>query len=115
MPDGGVLIDTPGLTVARPDGVGGRDRLDVFADIELLAESCRFRDCTHDHEPGCAVRPPPSRERCSRSVWPATRSCWPRRRRRAAKADGRLRAERDRKSKTISTAAKDYFKLTGGG
>jgi len=55
MPRGGVLIDTPGLRAlgltGSEDGIAS-----VFADIELLAESCRFRDCTHVHEPGCAVR-----------------------------------------------------------
>ena len=29
---------------------------DAFADVDALAASCRFRDCTHAHEPGCAVR-----------------------------------------------------------
>lgn len=54
LPGGGVLIDTPGLR-----GVGlwldgeGLDR--AFADVEQLALACRFNDCEHDTEPGCAV------------------------------------------------------------
>ena len=52
---GGVLIDTPGLRELqpwRPD-----DTIDqVFEEIESLAPSCRFRDCRHDSEPGCAVK-----------------------------------------------------------
>lgn len=54
IPTGGVLIDTPGV---RAVGVWAADiALDrVFADISELAESCRFNDCTHRTEPGCAV------------------------------------------------------------
>ncbi|MGK5631990.1 ribosome small subunit-dependent GTPase A [Streptomyces sp. URMC 123] len=55
VPGGGVLIDTPGLR-----GVGiwdaGAGVAQVFAEIEALAERCRFHDCAHAAEPGCAVR-----------------------------------------------------------
>ncbi|MET9802389.1 ribosome small subunit-dependent GTPase A [Streptomyces sp. NPDC006368] len=54
MPGGGVLIDTPGLR-----GVGmwdaGTGVGQVFPEIEELAEGCRFHDCAHRAEPGCAV------------------------------------------------------------
>lgn len=54
LPGGGVLIDTPGLR-----GVGlwdaGQGVGQVFAEIEELAEECRFHDCAHGSEPGCAV------------------------------------------------------------
>lgn len=53
-PDGGALIDTPGL---RSVGLQGVDGLaEVFADVDRLAAACRFTDCAHDSEPGCAVR-----------------------------------------------------------
>jgi ribosome biogenesis GTPase / thiamine phosphate phosphatase len=55
LPWGGCLIDTPGLRGLRLD----IDRLSldaVFDDIAALAEGCRFRDCAHHNEPGCAVR-----------------------------------------------------------
>jgi ribosome biogenesis GTPase len=55
LPGGGVLIDTPGLR-----GVGlwdaGTGVGQVFAEIEELAGDCRFHDCAHESEPGCAVR-----------------------------------------------------------
>ncbi|GAB11554.1 putative ribosome biogenesis GTPase RsgA [Gordonia araii NBRC 100433] len=55
IPGGGVLIDTPGLR-----GIGLQDADDgiekVYADIDELAASCRFADCGHRSEPGCAVR-----------------------------------------------------------
>ena len=53
--DGITLIDTPGMRelglVDAQSGVSG-----TFSDIEELASQCRFRDCTHGREPGCAIR-----------------------------------------------------------
>ncbi|WP_369226349.1 ribosome small subunit-dependent GTPase A [Streptomyces sp. R39] len=55
LPGGGVLIDTPGLRgVGLFDAETGVGQ--VFAEIEELAEDCRFSDCGHESEPGCAVR-----------------------------------------------------------
>ncbi|MBN1151829.1 MAG: ribosome small subunit-dependent GTPase A, partial [Dehalococcoidia bacterium] len=54
LPSGGLLIDTPGmreLALLDQEGIG-----EVFSEIEELALHCRFRDCTHRSEPGCAVR-----------------------------------------------------------
>lgn len=55
LPGGGIVIDTPGLRElqlwARDDALDG-----AFADIEELGRQCRFRDCAHAGEPGCAVR-----------------------------------------------------------
>lgn len=53
LPQGGVVIDTPGM---RELGVEAADLRRSFADIDALAEGCRFGDCTHGSEPGCAVR-----------------------------------------------------------
>lgn len=55
VPGGGAVVDTPGV---RAVGVwADEDALHrVFVDIEELAERCRFSDCAHDQEPGCAVR-----------------------------------------------------------
>ncbi|NEC11644.1 ribosome small subunit-dependent GTPase A [Streptomyces sp. SID8014] len=54
LPGGGVLIDTPGLRgVGLWDAGNGVDR--VFAEIEEYARRCRFQDCAHHSEPGCAV------------------------------------------------------------
>ena len=55
LPSGGMVIDTPGMRElgmwAAESGLSAS-----FADIEAFAEKCRFRDCTHTTEPGCAVR-----------------------------------------------------------
>jgi ribosome biogenesis GTPase len=55
LPKGACVIDTPGLRTLRPDS----DEASIAAaydDIEALATKCRFRDCRHREEPGCAVR-----------------------------------------------------------
>jgi ribosome biogenesis GTPase len=55
VPAGGVLIDTPGLrSVGLPSAAEGGVAL-AFPDIEEIAVACRFRDCRHAGEPGCAV------------------------------------------------------------
>jgi ribosome biogenesis GTPase len=55
LPGGGLLIDTPGLRELQlwdtGEGLGA-----AFDDVEALAPGCRFRDCRHDGEPGCAVK-----------------------------------------------------------
>ena len=54
LPDGGWLIDTPGMRELQLVDV--HDAIeDVFSEITELANSCRFGDCTHTSEPGCAV------------------------------------------------------------
>jgi ribosome biogenesis GTPase len=53
--DGGCVIDTPGLRSWQPDA-GEEEVNAAFEDIEALAAHCRFRDCAHEAEPGCAVR-----------------------------------------------------------
>jgi len=54
LPGGGLIIDTPGIRrVGLYEMTQGVDL--VFSDIEALAGSCRFDDCGHDSEPGCAV------------------------------------------------------------
>jgi ribosome biogenesis GTPase len=55
MAGGGWVIDTPGMrTLHVSNAAAGIDEL--FAEITELAPLCKFRDCTHAHEPGCAVR-----------------------------------------------------------
>lgn len=55
LPGGGSVIDMPGVRGLglwdADEGIGA-----TFSDIEKLAQSCRFRDCTHTNEPGCAVK-----------------------------------------------------------
>ena len=55
LPDGACIIDTPGLRTLRLDA-DPADLVGAFDDIARLAPLCRFRDCAHRDEPGCAVR-----------------------------------------------------------
>jgi ribosome biogenesis GTPase len=56
LPFGGFVVDSPGL---KEFGVWNLERIEVevaFPEIHRAAAGCRFPNCTHDHEPGCAVR-----------------------------------------------------------
>lgn len=55
LPGGACIIDTPGLRTLRLDA-DAADVVGAFDDIASLAPTCRFRDCRHENEPGCAVR-----------------------------------------------------------
>jgi ribosome biogenesis GTPase len=55
LPDGGLILDTPGMrTLVLWEGEKSVDRM--FDDIAELVKKCKFRDCKHENEPGCAVR-----------------------------------------------------------
>jgi ribosome biogenesis GTPase len=54
LPGGGLLLDTPGMRELQLLDEEGIDS--VFRDIAALAGHCRFRNCSHDSEPGCAVK-----------------------------------------------------------
>jgi len=55
LPGGGAVIDTPGMRELQVWGDEDSFK-DTFIDIEQIAERCRFADCQHDTEPGCAIR-----------------------------------------------------------
>ncbi|MEX0734998.1 MAG: ribosome small subunit-dependent GTPase A [Steroidobacteraceae bacterium] len=55
LPTGGELIDSPGVRDFSPPLPAARDVAGGFREIEGLSANCRFRDCLHRHEPGCAV------------------------------------------------------------
>ncbi|MBD2355930.1 ribosome small subunit-dependent GTPase A [Tolypothrix sp. FACHB-123] len=55
LSNGGLIIDTPGMREIQI-WAGDESLQETFADIETLAENCRFRDCQHQQQPGCAVQ-----------------------------------------------------------
>jgi ribosome biogenesis GTPase len=68
VPGGGMLIDTPGLReLVAWDAESGIDS--VFGDIEELTARCRFNDCAHDREPGCAIREALANGELDRGRW----------------------------------------------
>lgn len=55
LPGGGLVIDTPGMRELQA-WLDEEGLLEAFPDVRILADGCRFRDCSHQKEPGCAVR-----------------------------------------------------------
>ena len=102
---GGAIIDTPGLREAQlwegEDALGG-----VFADIETLALRCRFFDCAHETEPGCAIKTAIAEGTLDAGRLASYRKLQRELRAVAAKTDARIRIEDRRKWKQISLAAK---------
>lgn len=68
LPQGGMVIDTPGMReLGMWDSDGGIDQ--TFGEIEELAAGCRFFDCSHQREPGCAVQKALREGRLSEERW----------------------------------------------
>lgn len=96
LPQGGLLIDTPGMrTMALWKGDEGLGK--AFGDVESVAAECRFRDCTHGTEPGCAVRDALDAGTLDAARFRSYVKLGREVRRLAMKTDARLREEESRK------------------
>ncbi|MGY2003317.1 ribosome small subunit-dependent GTPase A [Blastococcus sp. SYSU DS1024] len=92
LPGGGLLIDTPGMReLALHDDADGVDR--VFADVAELAPACRYRDCAHRTEPGCAVAAALEDGRLDPARFTAWRKLQGEAHRQRLRVDARARAE----------------------
>jgi ribosome biogenesis GTPase len=109
LPGGALVIDTPGMRSvalwADTDGLA-----QTFGDVEQLAGECRFSDCTHDSEPGCAVT-----AAIRAGTLPAERLASYRKlerelRHQALKQDARARADERRRWRTQSRAMRRTYK-----
>ena len=107
--DGMTLIDTPGLR-----GVGMWDAAvgiaAAFPEIDDLSQQCRFADCAHGSEPGCAVRAAVARGEVDARRVESHRKLQRENARVAARADARLRHERTREAKVTSRAIRAYYR-----
>ncbi|PKV88618.1 ribosome small subunit-dependent GTPase A [Streptomyces sp. TLI_146] len=115
LPGGGVLIDTPGLRgVGLWDAESGVGQ--VFAEIEELSGQCRFHDCAHEAEPGCAVLAAIEDGSLAERRLESYRKLIRENRRIVAKTDARLRNEirRDWRIKSAEGRA-NYAAKRGGG
>ncbi|MFI1972328.1 ribosome small subunit-dependent GTPase A [Streptomyces cinnamoneus] len=105
LPGGGVLIDTPGLR-----GVGLWDAEDgvarTFSEIDELAAECRFHDCGHASEPGCAVLAAVEAGELPERRLASYRKLLRENAHIAARTDARLRAEMRREWKVIQAAGR---------
>ena len=95
LPNGALLVDTPG--VRRPGLDGAAGVAETFADIEELARGCRFADCRHEDEPGCAVRD---------AVLPERLESW-----RGLQREALTAAERKARGRDGSRALRAYYDL----
>ncbi|MEU8804583.1 ribosome small subunit-dependent GTPase A [Spirillospora sp. NPDC048819] len=112
LPGGGVLIDTPGLRgVGLFDASEGLRR--TFADIGDLAARCRFGDCAHRTEPGCAVLAAIEDGTLPRRRLDSYRKLQRENDWIASRGDARLRAERENKRKAITRWQRQTYKERG--
>ncbi|MFD5649762.1 ribosome small subunit-dependent GTPase A [Streptomyces sp. NPDC127039] len=114
LPGGGVLIDTPGLRgVGLWDAGSGVDQ--VFAEIAELAEECRFHDCAHESEPGCAVLAALDSGELPERRLESYRKLMRENQRIVAKTDARLRAEMRKEWKRRDAMGKAAMEAKRGG
>jgi ribosome biogenesis GTPase / thiamine phosphate phosphatase len=96
LPGGALLVDTPGLREVQlwsaDDGIH-----EAFADVDELAADCRFNDCAHMREPGCAVQAAIDEGRLPRERLQSYRALQRELKRLAMKQDARLRSEERKK------------------
>lgn len=112
LPGGGTLIDTPGLRgVGLWDAAEGIGR--TFSDIEELAARCRFTDCAHDTEPGCAVREAVESGELTRRRVDSYRKLVRENAWMAARTDKRLRAERERMWRDVTKQQRRMYRERG--
>jgi ribosome biogenesis GTPase / thiamine phosphate phosphatase len=105
---GGYVIDGPGL---RGVGVTGGLGLDLtFSDILELAAECRFSDCGHDSEPGCAVRAAVQSGELDPDRIDAWQQLVAEGHRQEVRRDARLRAEERRKLKVVGKAQRRHYR-----
>jgi ribosome biogenesis GTPase len=108
LSNGALMIDTPGL---RAVGLwDAEDALaDAFSDVEELALGCRFNDCAHDREPGCAVKEAIDEGRLDAARLESYRRLQREQRRLTARNDARLRAERASEFKALGKQMRSQF------
>ncbi len=104
LADGTSIVDTPGM---REFGLAARDEAagETFEDIATLAAECRFRDCRHESEPGCAVV-----ERLAEDRLASWRKLTREALFEASKSDQSIRAAEHRRWKSLSKSARAFDK-----
>lgn len=112
LTNGGLIIDTPGLRALALTGSESGIAA-AFPDIEAAAEHCRFRDCAHTGEPGCAVTAAVAAGTLSAERLQSYVKLVAEARVAATKIDPRVRAEQRRAGRTLSKTIKRYHRDHG--
>jgi ribosome biogenesis GTPase / thiamine phosphate phosphatase len=108
LPGGGVVMDTPGMRELRL--WEGGDALDeTFSDVLALAAECRFRDCAHDGEPGCAVTGALEEGALDADRWESYRKLQREVSALAARKDARAAQDAKRRIKVLSRAIRARY------
>ncbi|WP_280393388.1 ribosome small subunit-dependent GTPase A [Nocardia brasiliensis] len=112
LPNGGTLIDTPGLRgIGLWDAAEGIEK--TFSDIESLAAQCRFGDCAHNGEPGCAVLAAIDSGELTQRRFDSYRKLAKENAWMAARTDRRLQAERHRQWREITKQQRQIYRERG--
>lgn len=106
LPSGGLLVDTPGMRelglADDAEGIGA-----AYADLEELAAECRFRDCAHRTEPGCAVAAAIDGGRLDPGRLIGWRKLQAEAHRQRLRVDRRARAEENARARTFARMVRD--------
>jgi ribosome biogenesis GTPase len=106
LPEGGLVIDTPGMRELSPWDAG--EALPSFDDVDELAAGCAFKDCRHEAEPRCAVLLAVEQGRLAAERLEGYRKLQREAHHLAAKQDQRVRLEEKRKWRAIHKAARSH-------
>lgn len=114
LPTGGVLIDTPGMREIGVWAAGAAGLAETFEDITAFAADCRFSDCHHEAEPGCAVRA----ALAAKTLAPDRFESFQRLRREGQRlevsSDIRMRSDEARKTRVMQKALRAHLKKKRG-
>ena len=109
LPGGGLILDTPGMrTLSLWEAETGMEVM--FGDIEQLVKSCRFHDCSHGNEPGCAVKEALETGYLDAVRWENWLKLQKELAHLEAKKEGKLRLQQKQWGKQIAKLQKQYYK-----
>ena len=112
VPGRGLILDTPGMRELGLADDGGLDA--TFADIDVLAAGCRFGDCSHEQEPGCAVRRAIADGSLDQARLASRRKLDRETARVERQSNARARAERKRQNRLIHSAVNRHMRMKYG-
>ena len=110
LPDGGLIIDTPGMRELQLWEAGDAVR-ETFEEIEALARSCHFSDCHHREEPRCAVKAAVERGDISTARYASYLSLQQELAHLSRQQDERAQIEEKRRGKILGKALKQHYRM----